>query len=269
MKLSIITVNKDNLSGLGRTIDSVVSQTSDDFEWIVIDGASTDGSRDLIASHSDKIDYWVSEPDSGIYNAMNKGIKAATGDYVLFLNSGDCLASDDVVETVNKLDLTTDFAVFDMDMSYPDGRIVRRDLSSLDSVPILHFLYKSTFPHQSTLTRRELFDTYGCYDENYKYVSDWLISLKACALTGVCKTWRYYRGITMSVYDMSGVSTVNSSGVDRERNEIINRYFTPAMIESIELGIHHGNIYNLVRNRNKFIGFMFHCILWLANKFDR
>lgn len=90
MKLSIITVNLNNKDGLQKTIDSVISQTFKDFEWIVIDGGSTDGSKELIEKYQESISYWVSEPDSGIYNAMNKGIRIGGG-YIIFLNSGDYL----------------------------------------------------------------------------------------------------------------------------------------------------------------------------------
>ena len=88
-KISIITINYNNCEGLRRTIESVVNQTCRDFEYIIIDGGSTDGSVDVIKRYADNIDYWVSEPDKGIYNAMNKGIRMATGDYVQILNSGD------------------------------------------------------------------------------------------------------------------------------------------------------------------------------------
>ncbi|MDR2910496.1 MAG: glycosyltransferase [Bacteroidales bacterium] len=91
MKLSIITINLNNVAGLQKTIESVVKQTFTDYEYIVIDGGSTDGSADIIKQHANKITYWVSEPDKGIYNAMNKGIRVAKGEYCLFLNSGDWL----------------------------------------------------------------------------------------------------------------------------------------------------------------------------------
>ena len=86
MKLSVITINFNNRDGLRKTIESVVNQTYKDFEYIVIDGGSTDGSVDVIKEYTDRIDYWVSEPDKGIYNAMNKGIDVAQGEYCLFLN---------------------------------------------------------------------------------------------------------------------------------------------------------------------------------------
>ena len=104
--ISIITINLNNKDGLKRTIESVINQTKFDIiEYIIIDGGSTDGSVDLIKQYQDKISYWVSEKDTGIYNAMNKGIDASTGEYSLYLNSGDYLYTNDVIEKImDKLD---------------------------------------------------------------------------------------------------------------------------------------------------------------------
>ena len=102
MKLSVITINYNNRDGLRQTIESVVGQTYRDFEYIIIDGGSTDGSVDVIKEYADKIDYWVSEKDKGIYNAMNKGVAVALGEYCLFLNSGDTLCHPDVLAQVQK-----------------------------------------------------------------------------------------------------------------------------------------------------------------------
>ena len=98
MTLSIITINYNNRDGLQKTIDSVISQSFNDYEWIVIDGDSNDGSREIIEQYCDRFAYWCSEPDSGIYNAINKGLSHATGEYVQFLNSGDWLYSDNILE---------------------------------------------------------------------------------------------------------------------------------------------------------------------------
>lgn len=106
MLLSIITINKNNAAGLQKTIESVLSQTSDNFEYIIIDGASSDQSSAVIKkyaenpTHNNKISYWISEPDFGIYNAMNRGIQKACGTYCLFLNSGDYLISSDTVKHI-------------------------------------------------------------------------------------------------------------------------------------------------------------------------
>ena len=116
LKLTIITINYNNLEGLKRTVESVVNQTWQELEYIVIDGGSTDGSAAFLASCSDTIDYWVSEPDNGIYNALNKGIQKATGEYLLFLNSGDHFYSDEVLaNNVHHL-VNSDIIAFDIHM---------------------------------------------------------------------------------------------------------------------------------------------------------
>src|SRR5574339_979809 len=102
-KISIITVNYNDKAGLEKTLRSVTSQTLKDFEYVVIDGGSNDGSKELIESYADKIDYWVSEPDKGVYSAMNKGIKAATGEFVIFMNGGDLFYDTQVLENVQKM----------------------------------------------------------------------------------------------------------------------------------------------------------------------
>ena len=100
MKLSIITINLNNDTGLNKTIESVINQTLKNFEFIIIDGGSTDRSVELIKEYAGQINYYVSEPDKGIYNAMNKGIRQAQGEYCFFLNSGDYFVNESVLEKV-------------------------------------------------------------------------------------------------------------------------------------------------------------------------
>ena len=100
MKLSIITVNFNDAEGLERTIKSVVSQTFCDYEFIIIDGGSTDGSIEVINKYESYIDYWASEPDGGIYPGMNKGLRQAKGEYLNFMNGGDCYHSPDVLQNI-------------------------------------------------------------------------------------------------------------------------------------------------------------------------
>ena len=108
VKLSIITVNLNNLEGLKKTYESVVCQTFTDYEWLVIDGGSTDGSREFIEQHQDKFAYWCSESDKGIYNAMNKGIVRAKGEYLNFMNSGDYFVSDKTLAKVFSREINVD-----------------------------------------------------------------------------------------------------------------------------------------------------------------
>ena len=125
MTLSIITINFNNVAGLKRTVDSVLHQTADDFEYIIIDGASTDGSREFIESCSSKLAYWVSEKDNGVYHAMNKGIGHARGDYLLFLNSGDYLNDAEVLARVFNRPLQEDIIYGDIIWGHRRGKIYR------------------------------------------------------------------------------------------------------------------------------------------------
>jgi glycosyltransferase involved in cell wall biosynthesis len=111
MKYSIITVNFNNKEGLRKTIESVIHQTFRDYEFIVIDGGSTDGSTDILREYDTHINYWVSEPDGGIYQGMNKGIKIAAGEYLNFMNSGDCFYDPDILEKVSRYKSEADFIV--------------------------------------------------------------------------------------------------------------------------------------------------------------
>jgi glycosyltransferase involved in cell wall biosynthesis len=167
MKLSIITINKDNARGLEKTIQSVAGQTFSDFEYIVIDGASSDGSVEVIKRYAGRMTYWVSESDTGTYNAMNKGIRKARGEYCLFLNSGDYLITGKTLEKAFKeIDNRADIYYSDMILdngeitTYPDNI----EISLLLNYPI---------NHQNSLIRRSLFKKHGLYNENFKVVSDW------------------------------------------------------------------------------------------------
>ena len=168
-KLSIITINYNNLEGLKKTVESVVNQTWKAFEYIVIDGGSIDGSAAFIESQSETIDYWVSEPDQGIYNAMNKGIAKASGEYLLFLNSGDHFYTTHIL-TENHQHLKN------FDLIYFDLIHVGTTFSKVVSYPsklIFSDLFFDTLPHQATFIKKKMFDDFGLYDESLKIVSDW------------------------------------------------------------------------------------------------
>ena len=101
-KISIITVSYNAVATIEQTILSVINQTYENIEYIIIDGGSTDGTIDIIKKYKDKISYWVSEQDNGIYDAMNKGIDVATGDYIQFLNADDCLVNKEIIKIVKE-----------------------------------------------------------------------------------------------------------------------------------------------------------------------
>ena len=171
MKFSIITVNYNNCKGLRMTIESVVNQTYRDFEFIVIDGGSTDGSADVLKEYDQHITYWVSEKDTGIYNGMNKGIARATGEYLNFMNSGDCFYADDVLQRVAAYNSHADFVV-GRDYHFSEAKQQGHASIQPPRLSMVHF-FVATLDHQSSFIRRELFNSTP-YREDYRLVSDWI-----------------------------------------------------------------------------------------------
>lgn len=171
MKYSIITVNFNNCEGLRRTIESVIGQTYRDFEFIVIDGGSTDGSADVLQEYDSNITYWVSEKDSGIYNGMNKGIAKATGDYLNFMNSGDCFYDKDVLQRVADHQTDADI-ICGRDYHYSERKQRGHASVQPSRVTMMHF-FIATLDHQSSFIKHELFLN-SPYREDYRLVSDWI-----------------------------------------------------------------------------------------------
>jgi glycosyltransferase involved in cell wall biosynthesis len=175
MKYSIITVNYNNKEGLRQTIESVIHQTFRDFEFIVIDGGSTDGSVDVLKEYDNDITYWVSERDSGIYNGMNKGILRATGDYLNFMNSGDCFFETDILEKVSAYNSDADF-IIGKDYHYNSESHQGHASIQPPRTTMIHFFIAS-LDHQSSFIKRELFKD-SLYDEKYRLVSDWIFFIE-------------------------------------------------------------------------------------------
>ena len=171
MKYSIITVNYNNKEGLRRTIESVICQTFPDFEFIVIDGGSTDGSTDVLREYDKDISYWVSEPDGGIYQGMNKGIEHATGDYLNFMNSGDCFYDTQVLQHVFDHHSEADI-ITGRDYHYSEEKKLGHASLQPPRLSMIHF-FVSTLDHQSSFIRRDLFND-SPYREDYRLVSDWI-----------------------------------------------------------------------------------------------
>lgn len=177
MKLSIITINYNNCIGLERTLHSIMTQTCRDFEWIVIDGGSTDGSRELIERHQGLMTYWCSEPDRGIYHAMNKGVANTKGEYCLFLNSGDELCDSNVIERLRNIAFSADIVSCDI---YIDGIGRNKLRKSVDNVNA-YWIYDNSLYHPSTWIRRSIL--VECpYHEEYRTISDWVFFFEAFVL---------------------------------------------------------------------------------------
>jgi len=203
--ISIITINLNNLEGLIKTVQSVFEQDYSNLEYLIIDGNSKDGSIEFIKSQESNIDYWISETDAGIYDAMNKGIKKARGVYLLFLNSGDVFYCKN---SLTKLILGNQ----GYDIIY--GNLVLNKISSEEvfrypTLLSLRFFRYSTLPHQATLIKKDLFLKYGNYNTNYKIVSDWIYFCDV-----IIKYKATYKHIDelISIFDTSGISSQPSGG---------------------------------------------------------
>lgn len=249
MKLSIITITYNNLAGLRKTAESVLLQTVSDFEWIIIDGASTDGTKAYLDTIKDnsvieptntannlqitncKLQI-ISEPDSGIYNAMNKGIRLAQGEYIQILNAGDCLAAPDVTERMlNALAERTANEKQPIDILYgnmlkvdAEGKLIGK--SGYTEYSLRQF-YSSTLNHDCAYIRRALFDEYGLYDESLRIVSDWKWYLQAI---GLGKVRPVYVDIDVTIFDGGGISETNLTLRNQERRRVLEEVLPPAVL---------------------------------------
>jgi glycosyltransferase involved in cell wall biosynthesis len=230
MTLSIITINYNNREGLQKTIDSVICQTWKDYEWIIIDGGSTDGSRRLIEQYQQYFAFWCSEPDQGVYHAMNKGVAKAKGVYVYFLNSGDTYSDAYVLKMISDLHSCADII---------SGQAISKD----DHVLLYQFngslfehLYVSTISHQGAFIRRSLLNKYP-YDESLKIVSDWKFWLQTIIWDNAKVE---IADIVVAEQDMTGISTdqnpnKKSKGIEEEeRGKVLNELFPPLLRNELD-----------------------------------
>ncbi len=223
MKLSIITINYNNANGLRKTMESVLNQTLQSFEYLIVDGASNDESVAIIKQfeieyqrRNSKVQFsWISEPDSGIYNAMNKGIELAKGEFLQFLNSGDWLVNNDVVENTTNSLSNCDILVGNTISVRKDGKM-RHNKSSKD-ISLLTF-YRSTIQHPSAFIKKSLLNKYGRYDESLKIVSDWKFFLLAVGLNSARVE---FSNIDVTFFDTSGISSNNMILEKVERRRVL------------------------------------------------
>jgi glycosyltransferase involved in cell wall biosynthesis len=218
MKLSIITINWNNREGLRQTMDNVLSQTArDQFEYVVVDGGADDGSGEMLEKEYDgKLDKWTSQPIKPIYRKMNMGVQMATGDYCLFLNSGDALNDPDVVKDVlPHLDGNHDMVI---------GTIFEgKSRTRVPDVITYLWMYKASIPHSAAFIRRELL-LQRPYDENLVIVSDWKFFLQTLILDNVS-----YKLIDrdISYFDQTGISSTRPLKVEEERRKVLDELIPP------------------------------------------
>lgn len=268
IKLSIITINYNNAEGLRKTLASVAAQTYPNIEHIIVDGNSTDGSVDVIREYESTLASrlkWLSEPDKGIYNAMNKGIEIALGkrvvnddhtsspfasrlsplaskEYIQILNSGDMLAAPDV--TAKMVNHLTQFGESigilygNMIKEYPNGKRINdtclgREKSKTSSLSIkgvewtMYDFIKGTINHDPTYIHRSLYEKYGLYDDSLKIVSDWKWFIQSVVVGGENV---HYIPINVTIFDMTGISETNLKFREDERRQELDKMFPKAIM---------------------------------------
>lgn len=223
-KLSIITINYNDAKGLHKTIESIKCQSYKNFQYIVIDGNSSDGSKDVILQHKEFIDVAISEPDKGIYNAMNKGASKAIGEYLLFINSGDELYNEHTLSYIfshsfnedivsgNTLNYSTDISI---------NEIPPKDIS-------LYSFVSGSLPHCSTLIKNSLFIKLKGYRENYNIISDWCFFVEA-----LIKNECTYKTLPLIIarFNLYGISSTSPKKEEIEKHLFLEELFGRRVIK--------------------------------------
>ena len=251
MKLSIITINRNNAEGLRKTMESVLSQTYRDFEYIIVDGASTDESVEVIQGLAPEKDldvdgiqvHWLSEPDSGIYNAMNKGVRLSTGEYSLMLNSGDLLMDGHVIEKVMPELDGTDIVQGNIIVRKNGKFIVNRgygksDLTFFD-VCGGHFLHQASFIHRS------VFEMLSGYDETYRMIADTKMYIQALGFHNC--TFKYVN-INVADFDLGGVTFTQRALGEKERARLEQDLFSERLLSLSKDGEKKVRLYDLLHS---------------------
>ncbi len=223
--LSIITINYNNSDGLQRTIESIAAQTCKNFEYIVVDGGSTDGSLDIIKANESHISKWISEPDTGIYNAMNKGAQMACGEFITFVNSGDELSVNTIIEKVlPQLQPETDIYFGQVLDILPDGK---ENLYKFNREISLMSLYRDVVNHAGTFIKRQQ-QLNRPYNEILKICSDRQFFIESIILDNC--SYKHLDDVIVR-FDKTGISSGNSANeLMMKENEIILNNVVPPRI---------------------------------------
>lgn len=229
-KISVITINYNDHAGLKKTIASVKSQSFSNFEYIVIDGGSTDPSPTVIKENNDIIDHGVSEKDRGIYHAMNKGIASASGEYLLFLNSGDSFYSPHSLQRLAGPEPTKDLIYGNLLLQLGNDSEERKYPDNLRFSSV----YSNSLPHPATLIKKTLFDKIGPYDEKLKIAADWKFFI--IALFQQSASYEH-RDTIVSNFDLKGISSIaeTQQRINAEKEQTLREHFPNLADDILEL----------------------------------
>lgn len=235
MKLSIITITYNNLQGLKLSAESILNQTFSDYEWIVIDGNSEDGTKEYLEQIVPQPTYWISEPDKGIYDAMNKGIRKANGKWCIFMNSGDSFYDSNVLEKVfSQFPDHGDIIYCDAIFKHSDGELYIQYPNKLDIV----FFCSKSICHQATFIKTQLLVDSNGYSTEYKIVSDW----RAWIEWIVQGRNFVHLPIIVCNFDTSGIGSTRIEAARQERKKVFEELlpeYVQDILNDIEPMEHH------------------------------
>lgn len=233
--ITVVTVVFNDVQHIEETILSVVNQTYPNIEYIIIDGGSTDGTVDIIKKYEERIAYWVSEPDKGIYDAMNKGIQKAMGEWINFMNAGDVYAANDVLVQL-------------MQCEHSEARILRgniirvyphmkvKSVGVTTNTPNMMDMFNNTFHHQACLIQKSLFEEVGFYSLQYRLCSDWKFFFDCVVLHHIKSR---YMDVTVALFRMDGNSTNHSVLYLKEQEEYLETLYGQELFELLrELSVY-------------------------------
>lgn len=238
--LSIITINLNNAPGLRGTIESVQKQKFTDWELLIIDGGSTDESREVIEQFKSQINLFVSEKDKGCYDAMNKGIQRASGKYLMFLNSGDYLLSDESLFRSFEIIREKKADVYFGDIEIPGTN--GNQVVHYNPFPDLAYWRTGNINHQAAFYRRSLFSELGNYNLRYKLAADQDFNIRAFLHGNIF----FHIGFPIVFYDVNGQSSKNFDEYQKEMKEVYESLL-PAEVRKIVT--EHKFYQNLLRQR--------------------
>jgi len=221
---SIVTINFNNAVGLKKTIESVVCQSFKDFEYIIIDGASSDFSIEVIQEYKQKISTYISEPDLGVYDAMNKGWKRAKGNYVLFLNSGDVFADCEVLENVSRsIDHTAEIVYGCHLWGSKDGE----RWNPKKDFKFIEILSHTPISHQATFIKKTQLEKVGGFKTDFKIIADWGVLIDSMRMRARLQKI----SLDVCIAEEAGVSNITEKEILKERKLFLTRYyFTPYLL---------------------------------------
>lgn len=225
--VSIVTVVRNRVNDIEKTINAVLAQSYKNIEYIIIDGNSDDGTQNIIKKYEDKISFWISESDTGIYNAMNKGIDKATGKYIQFMNAGDYFLDNDILEKVFSENRSEDILYGDYYLS-----VDKKQTRTYPDRLTMFYFYISSLGHQASFIKKSLFDQYK-YNENYKIVSDWEFFFRKIIFEN-CTT--KHIGFPICFFDLTGISeSVETKNTEKtERQDVISKLVPERLIPDFD-----------------------------------